>query len=170
MIQKRRGLSVKSQDEIGWDLGLIVPPEFASDFTRVRTGPEPIAGFGTQTSIPEFSIENYFDRNGLPLTISKLLPNSIKEMMSTIELELKQENDIVLCFNSQCLFGDGDIEHASLIESFDMLSNRVTIIDPAIGAPKVRSSTFPQIFDAIKNHGVSENSGLWIISDRKCCT
>ena len=61
-------------------------------------------------------------------------------------------------------------DDASLIESFDKLSDRVTIIDPAIGAPKVRFSTFPQVFDVIKSHGVSENSDLWVISDRKSDT
>jgi hypothetical protein len=167
MIQARRGLPFKSQDEIGWDLGLIVPLEIKSKFTKVRTGPEPKTGYGTQTYEPEFSIENYFHRNQLPLSIKILLPSSFEEMISIIELSLKKENDVVLCFNSRHLFGDGDLEHVSLIESYDRGSDHVIIIDPSIRAPKVRGSSLLKIFNTIQNHGISKNNGLWIISDHK---
>ena len=167
MIQVRRGFRSMTQDEIGWELGLLVPPYIKSEFTKVRTGPKPKTGYGTRTSEPEFSIENYFYRNRLPLSITRLLPSSLKEMISIIELTLKQENDIILCFNSQHLFGDGDLEHVSLIEAFNKANDQVTVIDPAIEAPKVRFTTSVEVFKTIQNHGISRNSGLWIISDRK---
>jgi hypothetical protein len=91
-------------------------------------------------------------------------------MNSIIELAIDQENDIIVCFNSQHLFGDGDLEHVSLIESFNKEIDHVTIIDPAIGTPKVRSTMSSEIFNTIQNHGISENNGLWIISDQKCDT
>jgi len=170
MIQARRGVPIMSQDEIGWELGLLVPPEIKSEFTKVRTGPEPQAGYGTQTSKPEFSIEKYFDCNQLPLSITRFSPSSLKEMISNIEVALKQENDIVLCFNSQLLFGDGDIGHVSLIEEFNKENGHVTVIDPAIEAPKRRITTIVEIFKTIQNHNVSEIGGLWIISERERST
>ena len=155
-----------SQDEIGWELGLIVPPEIKSEFIKVRTGSKPRAGYGTQTSSPEFSIERYFDSNQLPLSITKVSPSSLKEMISTIDAALAQDNDIILCFNSQLLFGDGDIEHVSLIEEFNKDSGQITVVDPAIGAPKRRNTTGAEVFKTIQNHDVSEIGGLWIISER----
>jgi len=167
MIQARRGLPLLSQDEIGWELGLIVPPEIKSAFTRVRTGSMPRAGYGTQTSKPEFSIERYFDRKHLPLSIAGVSPFSLKELISNIETALSQDNDIVLCFNSRLLFGDGDLEHASLIEEFNKNSGQVKVVDPAIGAPKRRITGVNEIFKTINNHNVSEIGGLWIISERE---
>lgn len=165
MIQARRGLPIISQDEIGWELGLIVPPGLKSEFTKVRTGSMPRAGYGTQTSKPEFSIERYFDRKHLPLSIVRVSPSSLKELISTIEAAFAQDDDIVLCFNSRLLFGDGDLEHVSLIEEFNKNSGQVKVVDPAIGAPKQRTTTINTVFKAIKNHNVSEIGGVWIISE-----
>lgn len=165
MIQARRGLRSMSQDEIGWELGLIVPPEKKSEFTKVRTGSKPRAGYGTQTSKPEFSIERYFDHKHLPLSITRVPPSSLNELISTIEAAFAQDNDIVLCFNSQLLFGDGDVEHVSLIEEFNKNSGRVTVVDPEIGSPKRRITMISEVFKTIQNHNVSEIGGLWIISE-----
>ena len=170
MIQSRRGLRSKSQEEIGWDLGLIVPPEIKSEFTKIRTGPKPRAGYGTQTSQQEFSIEEYFGRNHLPLSITRVSPRSLNELISNIEAALGHDNDVVLCYNSQCLFGDGDIEHVSLIEEFNKATAKVTVVDPAIRAPKRRITTIVSIFETIQKHGVSKLFGIWIISERESDT
>ena len=155
-----------SQDEIGWELGLIVPPEIESEFMKVRTGSKPQAGYGTQTSKPKFSIERYFDSNQLPLSIARVSPSTLRELISTIDSAIGQDNDIILCFNSQLLFGEGDIEHVSIIEEFNKDSGQITVVDPAIGLPKRRSTTIAEVFRTIQNHDVSEIGGLWIISER----
>lgn len=164
MIQARRGLRSMSQDEIGWELGLIVPPEIKSKFIKVRTGPKPRAGYGTQTSKPQFSIENYFTRNHLPLSITCVSAASISELGYIICSALNQDNDIVLCLNSLHLLGDGDLEHVFLIEGYNEAFNQVTVVDPAIGAPTHRTTTFDSIFKTMQNHSVSILDGLWIIS------
>lgn len=166
MIQARRGLLSMSQDEIGWELGLIVPPESKSEFIKVRTGPKPQAGYGTQTSKPEFSIENYFVRNHLPLFFTRVRAASITKLGSIIGSALNQDNDIVLCLNSLHLFGDGDLEHVFLIEEYNSSIDQVTVVDPAIEAPGHRVTTLDSIFETIQNHNVSTLGGLWIISSR----
>ncbi|MCP4260688.1 MAG: hypothetical protein GY774_24660 [Planctomycetes bacterium] len=92
MIQVRQGLINLSQDEIGSQLGLIVPPHPENLFERVRTGPE--AGCGTQTSKEEFSIANYFARNSLPLRIEKLQPLSTGQLSDLIESALQQDCEV----------------------------------------------------------------------------
>ena len=164
MILTRRGLPCTTQDDIGWDLGLIVPPEAVPEFTAVRTGPMPRAGYGTRTSKPEFSIENYFDRRRLPLSITSVSPASLDALTSTIAAAFVQGDDIVICFNSRTLFGDGDIEHVALIESVAIDSGHVTVIDPAIGASERRNTTIAAIFETIRHHDASEIGGMWIIS------
>ena len=168
MIQERRGMGSMTQDEIGWELGLIVPPCSKAQFTKVRTGPEPKAGYGTQTAKPEYCIENYSHRHRLLLSMTKTLPPSLEEMISIIEEALEQDDDIIVCYRSRHLFGDGDLEHASLIESFNKAGDRVTVVDPAIDAPRIRSTTPVRLFDTILNHGTSASSGLWIVSDTRC--
>jgi hypothetical protein len=155
-----------SQDEIGWELGLIVPAEASSEFTKVRTGPKPRAGYGTRISNPRFSIENYFIRNHLPLSITRVSPPSPVELISIIEVFFDRDDDVVLCLNSQHLFGDGDIEHVFLIEEYSSTKGQVTVVDPAIGAPIYRVTTVDHIFKTIQEHNVSALGGLWIVSER----
>lgn len=167
MILTRRGLPCKSQEEIGWELGLLVPPEVKSAFTRVRTGPQPQAGYGTRISKPEYSIENFFNRNHLPLCIKQVSPSSSEELTATLQDALGRDFDVVLCFNSQRLFGDGDIEHVALIETFNSATGRVTMVDPAIGAPKHRTASSDKIFETIQAHDASKLGGLWLISEEE---
>ena len=164
MIQARRGLSIMSQDEIGWELGLIVPAEVKSEFIKVRTGPKPPVGYGTQVSKPQFSIEKYFVRNRLPLSIKRVSATSVSELRSIFVSALDKDDDTVLCLNSLYLFGEGDIEHVFLIEKYNESTGQVTIVDPAIGAPIHRDNAVDSIFVTIKNHNASTISGIWIVS------
>jgi len=120
MIQARRGLRYLSQDEIGYQLGLVVPEEIAYKFCKVRTGPEPRAGYGTQTSKEEFSISAYFRRNSLPLELCKVQPQTLDQLRCHLVDSLRAGHDVIICYNSHLLFGDGDIEHVSLIQAFEM--------------------------------------------------
>ncbi len=137
MIFRRRDLLCPSQDEIAYELGLIVPEKIALQFSKVRTGPEPKAGYGTQTSKSEFSIESYFERNNVPLKRRLHKITSLVDLRETIINCLRADEDIIICYNSQELFGEGDIEHVSLVQSIDAAGN-LEIIDPAIGAPPVK--------------------------------
>ena len=85
MILARRGLSYESQDDIGKQLGLIVPPDAVSEFSNVRTGPEPKAGYGTQISKDEFSIDKYFKQQKIPLKIENYKPKNVEDLEKTIK-------------------------------------------------------------------------------------
>ena len=164
MIQRRRGIEYDSQDEIGYQLGLIVPNEIAHMFGRVRTGKKPVSGWGTQTSKEEYSIDNYFTSNNYPLRLEIHGIDESEDVCEFISMKITDGCDIILCYNSWSLFGDGDTEHVSLIQSIDTMSREVTIIDPAIRAPKIRRASSSKLFNILKNHAVSELGGLWVIS------
>jgi hypothetical protein len=85
-----------SQDEIGWELGLIVPSDIKSEFKKVRTGPKPRTGYGTQTLKPQFSIEKYFVRNHLPLSIKRISVASTLELDTIIDSALKHDDNPVV--------------------------------------------------------------------------
>ena len=60
MILDRRKIKRGSQEEIGYELGLVVPKEKTHLFTKTRTGKKPVAGYGTQINKEKYSINNYF--------------------------------------------------------------------------------------------------------------
>jgi hypothetical protein len=163
MILKRRGLPYPSQAEIGYQLGLIVPPELKHHFTRVRTGPEPKTGYGTRTSEKPFSITRYFRKNNLPLKLTLRQPDRIHKLGKYLTDALSCNDDVIICYNSRLLFGDGDPEHVALIQSFDNETNRIWIIDPAIGMPTHRGLNLKKLSDVLYSDPTGEQKGLWII-------
>ena len=60
MILDRRKIKHGSQEEIGYELGLVVLKEKTHLFTKVRIGKKPVAGYGTQINKEKYSINNYF--------------------------------------------------------------------------------------------------------------
>ena len=167
MIQERRGLEFASQDEIGYQLGLIVPKEKAYLFSKVRTGRMPKTGWGTQTSKKQYSINHYFIKNNLPLKLTIYSVEAVENVSEFIIQNLLNDNDIIICFNSQLLFGDGDVEHVSLIQEIDTENNEMTVIDPAIGVPKIRKTKFSRLIQVLKSHKTSKLCGFWIVSRAK---
>ena len=164
MIQARRGMQFLSQDEIGYQLGLIVPINKAHLFTKVRTGKAPVAGRGTQTSLEEFSISTYFKRNDIPLRITTHAITEIENLSEFISSNLRADHDIIVCYNSRLLFKEGDLEHVSLVQEIDFKTKRATLIDPAIGTPKVRIIKLSKLEEVLRQHAISKAGGFWVIS------
>ncbi len=152
-----------TQEDIGYELGLIVPDSEKHHFTRVRTGPEPKAGYGTQTSLEEFSLARFLARQPKPLHQRMFRPQRAAELASFIDAALRIDCDIILCFDSQKLFGEGDREHVALIENCDILSEELLLVDPAIGAPKLRRVSIARVCDVLAAHEVSASAGLWVV-------
>lgn|SRR3989344_8108319 len=108
MILDRRIIRHDSQEKIGNDLGLIVPPESAKYFKKVRTGRRPAAGFGTQIQKKEFSINHFFIKYKISLREKYYLPKSIGDALAFMSSNLKSGGDIIMCFNHKTVYGKGD--------------------------------------------------------------
>lgn len=164
MILKRRKLKNLPQEEIGWELGLTVPKEKTHLFKKVRTSTRARKyGWGTKTYKKKFSINNFFIKKHLPLVCTIKSLQNIKDVSQFISDHLQDNHDIVTCYNSQVLFNDGDIEHVSLIQSID--GHIITLIDPAIGMPKIRKVTSPKLLRALVFQ-----KAFWIISQNSLHT
>ena len=161
IILDRRGISHGSQEEIGYKLGLIVPPEDAHFFERVRTGPKPLAGYGTQVSKARYSINSFFRKAGINLKETYYWIEDIKTPKRFIADQLASGNDIMVCFNYKALYGRGDWGHVSIIESMD--NDTVTLIEPGKNSPSRRKVSIDKLLHAMEVHGRPRRGGLWII-------
>ncbi len=164
MILNRRKIKHGSQEEIGYELGLTVPKEDAHLFTKVRTGRKPAAGYGTQVGKKKYSISKYFLKNKISLKETYYPPEKIKDAKRFISDGLKNNNDIIACFDNNQLYVVGDGGHVSLIESIS--GNLAVLIDPEKGAPKRRKVEISKLLTAMKKHGKKNRGGFWIISSR----
>lgn len=165
MILGRRRLPADSQDDIAYELGLIVPKELANSYARTRVGPEPASGYGTQTHIEEFSVPMYFRRHNIALRFTRKVPQSSKQLRSAIGDHLSFGDDVVICFDSGKLFGSGDKEHTALVQSLDTGNGQLEVIDPAFDIRRMQRTEPEKLFTSMAGADHTEMAGLWIISD-----
>lgn len=167
MVFERRGMTVPEQEEIGYELGLIVPEEVAHWFLRVRTGSKPPpGGWGTQTGLEEFSIGEYFDRHRLALRIVEHPVPEIPDLetfLALVACHLERGDDVVACFDRQYLFDTGDREHVTLIQAVNR--RFVVLVDPAEDSADLCQVLANQLFETLHVQTIGR-FGLWVISSR----
>ena len=163
MVLDRRKIKHGSQEEIGCELGLVVPKGKAQFFTKIKTGKKPIAGYGTQVNKKKYSINNYFFKNNIKLKEAYYLLEEIKDIKKFIVENLKSGNDLIVCFDSKKLYGIGDYGHVSLIQNIN--NSIITLIDSENNVPNKRKVNLQKLVDAMKCHGKEKRGGFWIISE-----
>src|SRR3989339_711624 len=162
MVLDRRKVKHGTQDEIGYELGLVVPNEIAHEFKKIRTGKKPIAGYGTQVAKKQYSINHFFQKYKIKLREEYYPPEKIRDYAEFIADNISKSNDLIVCFNNELLFGSGDWGHVCVIQGIDR--NVVMLMDPERSVPKKRRTELPNLIEAIKKHGEEKRGGFWVIS------
>ncbi len=162
MILERRKIKNNSQDEIGYELGLIVPKEKADLFSKVRAGKKPKAGYGTQVN--KYPINKFFKKYKIQLQEKYFPLSKIKDIKKFIEDNLKQGNDMIVCFDNKVAHGFGDYGHVSLIQGIK--ENAITLVDPSKKMPARCKVALKKLIAAIKKRGVKHRAGFWVISEK----
>ncbi len=164
MVLDRRKIEHSLQEEIGYELGLIVPKKDAHFFTKIRSGKKPIAGYGTRVNKNKYSINNYFSKHSIDLVETYYPIDKIENVQNFIIRNLGEDKDIIACFNFRRLYGKGgNFGHVSLIQNIS--HNTVTLIDPETDAPEKRKIKLQKLIGAMKYHK-KKRGGLWIISKK----
>lgn len=169
MVMYRNSIPLRSAEEIGHHLGLIVSPEKSKLFHNVRTSAEPpAAGYGIQLHLPEFEPNAAFARMGIPLAFSvepvaKL--SSADELLEKLRAIEEDDLDALVAFNLGALLGDKDLIEAHHACVFDrIVDGQIRLIDPSFYAPKWRVFTVEQLFTAMKMHVSSDWGGIWLLT------
>jgi hypothetical protein len=159
-------------EEIGYHLGLIVPPSESRLFFNVRTSNiKPPAGYGTRIYMKKFDPNKAFKKLNIPLFL-EMHPISLFETVDQVftllsEIE-KRGKDILLCFNHGALIDDPNRDWGHLVLFDRIVDNQFRIIDPSPTHPKWRLVKPEKMFYAMKKHGEKPTSaGLWEINKIK---
>lgn len=163
MVLRRRRLPAPSQSDIGYELGMVVPPAKRNIFgVRSHSGVKPKSGWGTRINLKKYSLGRFFKKRNLPLTEIYYPAKKFKsfnEFENLIRQNLKLGNDLLTCFNYPLLYHDDWAwGHASLVERIE--TNHIILIDPRKehkGPQKVKIDDF---FTAVENH---PGGGIWVI-------
>ncbi len=162
MILKRRRISLLPQEDIAVELGLIVPKKYKAIFPNAKTGKKPLAGWGTQ--VKKNTINNFFRKNKINLKEKYVKLSKIKgDVGKWIQNQLKNNADILVCFNNKILYGKNNYGHVSIISSIS--KNKMNLIDPEKRVPKHRKVKLNKLIKAIKGHGEKRRAGFWVINN-----
>jgi len=166
MVMYKHSIPLVPQEEIAYELGLIVPKKDAYLFAKVRTGKQPSAGWGTQINKPEFAINKVFPELGIPISMQRLTtkdfrsPDELGKLLQDIQ---SKDGDALLCFDYGKLWSlDFRGGHVCVFNSVD--GNEVTIVDPERNVPKLRTTTLDKLYLAMDFHGEHNSTGVWLLS------
>lgn len=163
MILHRRKLPILLQTDIAYDLGIILPPKDRHLLPKSYKGSKPKAGWGTRINLKKYSLAAFFKRQGYSLQetyYSAKRFNSKKQFKKFLSDNLKEKNDLLICFNYPSLYRmKGSWGHASLIE--EAKKKYVVLRDPNPKHKDARKVLLNDLLTVLKNH---HNGGIWVIS------
>lgn len=148
-ILNRHNIENTGQEDIAYQLGLIVPEEDKNLFKRVRIGEKPNAGYGTQIQKEEYSINNYFVQNNIPLEEEYYFITDLEE--ANTFLFLNNDNDILICMHCGTLYDKPYADWGHMVLFENIKSNEVTILEVS---PKRDYESFPldKLLESISIH------------------
>lgn len=163
MILLRRNLAVLSQEEIGQFLGLVVSEKDKHLFSdRIKSGERPKAGYGTQISKEKYSLNKFFNREGIPLQAKKIEEIEGSKVQKAIEENLKKGNDIIALHHNKIIDKNGkDCGHACLISKIS--GNKLTFVDPSPETKKEYSVGLDRLLYAMTDKCDGNKRALWVI-------
>lgn len=162
MVLHRNNLKCKSQEDIGYELGLIVPSDDRKLFKKVRVGDKPHSGYGTQVNNEKYSINNFFIRNNFPLIEEYHYIIDYKRVERFLKENVRA--DILVCFHCGTLYGNEyeDWGHVCVIDS--LCNDEIILVDPDLreGYKVIKLN---KLIEAIKKHGENNRAGFWLIKN-----
>ena len=170
MIMQRQGIPLIAQELLGYHLGLVVAPENRKLFWKPRIGKRPLGGYGTQIYRKEFHPNTVFPKLGIPLEmifhpISKF---SDKEFSDFIFALVKENKDILICFDHGQFYGDNlRGGHVCVVDRINLSKGTIRLIDPQQSQPKWVIIKIEKLLKALRLHGDEKSGGLWEFKMRK---
>jgi hypothetical protein len=166
MIMYRRGIPLIPAEELGYHLGLTVPPDEARLFHHVRTADAPpsAAGYGTQIYNPAYEPNRVFAELGIPLHFRMTLAGALEtesDLLDELGAVASNDGDALLCFNHGVVRG-GYEPNSGHVAVFDrIVEGGVRIVDASPVQPKWRVVAPAVLLDAIQRHGNENSGGIW---------
>lgn len=162
MVMYRLDIPLRSQDELGYALGLTVPEDEAHLFERVHIGPRPSSGWGTQIQNPKYEINKALHSLSLPLKVDVDTDvSSVKDLRAKLRAVQAADGDALVCFNMGKLWDNAP--HTGHVTVFDRLDgDDVWLVDS--NSPKFRRVDIHRLYDAMHYHGPANMGGIWYVT------
>lgn len=161
MILYKNGLPLLPQEQIGAELGLVVPTELKGAFYNADVRDEPVvkSGFGTRIQDSEFSLDKLIEKQGWPFAFSVELASTFSDetaFIDRLKSLVEADTDTLVCFQND--HGTGHICVLDIVTG-----EKVRIMDPSQNYPKWREMKHSDLYKRVKAHGDVNYGGIWIL-------
>lgn len=162
MIFARRALKKYPQEELGYKLGLTIPPSMLENYPKAKTSTLE-KEFGVHPQNADSSINLLFKDYGIPLDFHFMSINEVPSsaVESFLIENLNKDNDIIIGYDYLTAFGEGGhFNHTGLVADVLGKTGQLVIIDPEEKLP-IKINTFSML------KGIrSINDGFWLIGKK----
>jgi hypothetical protein len=169
MVMYRHGIPLIPQEDIAFELGLIVPKKDEFLFQKVQKRDKGRKGWGTNIGWKNYSLSEGLKRSNIPLSARFYLSEELKssEELKLMLSDLQDEGvDILLCYDYREVWGgEGETSHVCVFDKIE--NNTVWMIDPEQNVPKFRHTTVNKLFKGIKKNGSDSFNGMWLLEPIK---
>lgn len=165
MILRRRGIKPPPQEEIAYELGVILPSDQKHLLPKSYSGKKPKAGFGTRINLKKYSLTSFFKKHNYPLKERYIPAEKLKTekiFLDFLQKNIKERNDQLVCFNQGYLKGNKESwGHCAVVASVG--ESTITMCDPDPKQKRLRRVPKSKLYRAIKNH---YKGGIWVIDGK----
>ena len=163
IIMLKLGIKLVPQELLGYHLGLKVNKEDKHLFWNVKTGKKYKYGYGTSPNRKKYGTNMAFRKLKIPLRAKFVLVKNFKtnkDFISYIEDKVKNDKDIIACFNPHTLVdSDKPGGHFSVVDRIYKKKNIIRLIDPSFNQPKWKEVDIDKLKKAMELHPV--RGGFW---------
>jgi hypothetical protein len=166
MIMYRNGIPLLPSEELGYHLGLVVPPSDKKLYYKPRVSKTPPpSGYGTKINKAKYMPNKVFDKLGIPLKCKLILADDIKnaeDLVAILTEVEKNDTDALLCFNYS-MANELPYKNGGHVVVFDRIINgKIRIVDAWYKNPKWQLRDPKLLYKAIKIHGNKNAGGVWL--------
>lgn len=171
MVMYRNKIPLVPAEELGYHLGLTVPPGDEHLFHKVRVTKEPpvASGYGTQIQLVEYEPNKAFQTLDIPLVFSQRLISgisSVEDLMTILRKIEADDSDALLCFNHGVIRGSYEPNTGHVVVFDKIIGNHVQIVDASPHNPKWRLIEPGILYSAMTQHGDDNAGGIWLLNNK----
>lgn len=163
LVLMRRRLKEISLEEIGRNIGLMVPKSLAKEYPNSIVSKKGIF----EQHFDEKKINDFFKRYNIPLMVKHYYFTNIDKIRKL--LGLFKNEDIAVCYDFPTLANlsgkDRHWGHWSLISDFN--DNELILFESKSNRKYLKTVSYEEMSKAIKKHGKKKLGGFWIFTKNK---
>ena len=163
-VMNRHGLNGYSQEDLGFEMGLVVPVEDYLMFNKIHISVElPPSGYGARIHLTKYDPNKFFKEHKIPLVAKLHLPWEIANLPEFVAVQHELDRDVMAIYDEAVFNGNGESKGcAALIEG--VTYEQAAVIGPTKSGFKRRKVKLENLLNAVETRE-EHGGGFWLFRE-----